>query len=284
MSVTPPARDRIFDIADARHRARVVDAVSGGAPMGYWFGNFCVIGSRPARSAFLRINRAKGRPDEQPGSVVTTSERLVRMFDWSLLPGGIDRDALVAALAALVGLGPIGMRGPATDTIPAHLSAWDGGVRTVQVVLPGRSCPSNVLVDELLDRIGGDVIFGTSANVSKVRTGRVTASHNEMRAFVAEFGGWSDMVFVGPVDEAAARAAHPRHLPGSTSLLSFHRRATADGRAAVVLERHGSLAPEVIRGVLAGHGLGLVLADGARHRLPMRELDAAAPMLAEVSS
>jgi hypothetical protein len=52
----------------------------------------------------------------------------------------------------------------------------------------------------------------------------------------------------------------------------------------VVLERHGSLAPEVIRGVLAGHGLGLVLADGARHRLPMRELDAAAPMLAEMSS
>ena len=171
------ANGRIFDIADVRHRARVVDAVSGGAPMGYWFGNFCVIGSRPARSAFLRINRAKGRPDEQPGSVVTTSERLARMFDWSLLPGGVDRGAVVAALDALVGLGPIGMRGPATDTIPGHLSAWDGGVRTVQVVLPGRSCPSNVLVDELLDRIGGDVIFGTSANVSKVRTGRVTASH-----------------------------------------------------------------------------------------------------------
>src|SRR3954447_4400861 len=215
MCVTPPERDRILDIADARHRARVVDAVSRGAPMGYWFGNFCVIGSRPAPSAVLRINPAKGRPDEQRGSVVTTAERLARMFDWSLLPGGIDRGALVAALDALVGLGPIGMRGPATDTIPAHLSACDGGVRTVQVVLPGRRCPSNVLVDELLERIGGDVIFGTSANVSKVVTGRVTASHNEMRAFVAEFGAWSDMVFVGPVDEAAARAAHPLHLPGS---------------------------------------------------------------------
>jgi tRNA A37 threonylcarbamoyladenosine synthetase subunit TsaC/SUA5/YrdC len=272
----------VFDIADARDRARVVDAVSGGAPMGYWFGNFCVIGSRPARSAFLRINRAKGRPDEQPGSVVTTSERLVRMFDWSLLPEGLDRGAVMAALDALVGLGPIGMRGPVTDTIPDHLSAWDGAVRTVQVVLPGRRCPSNLLVDELLDRIGGDVIFGTSANVSKVRTGRVTPSHNEMRAFVAEFGCWSDMVFVGPVDEAAARAAHPLHLPGSTSLLSFHRR--VDGRPAVVLERHGSLAPEVIREVLAGQGLGLVLADGAKHRLPMRELDAAGPMLAKVAS
>jgi hypothetical protein len=284
MFVTPPGRAHVFDIADARHRARVVDAVSGGAPMGYWFGNFCVIGSRPARSAFLRINRAKGRPDEQPGSVVTTPERLTRVFDWSLLPGGLDRGAVVGALDALVGLGPIGMRGPATDTIPDHLSAWDRGVRTVQVVLPGQGCPSNILVDELLDRIGGDVIFGTSANVSKLVTGRVTPSHNEMRAFIAEFGDWPDMVFVGPADEAATRARHPLHLPGSTSLLSFHRRATADGRAAVVLERNGSLAPDVIRGVLASHGLGLVLADAARHRLPMRELDYAAPILAEVSS
>src|SRR4051812_47589699 len=273
MSVTPPGRAHVFDIADARHRARVVDAVSGGAPMGYWFGNFCVIGSRPARSAFLRINRAKGRPDEQPGSVVTTPERLTRMFDWSLLPGGLDRGAVVGALDALVGLGPIGMRGPATDTIPDHLSARDRGVRTVQVVLPGRGCPSNILVDELLDRIGGDVIFGTSANVSKLVTGRVTPSHNEMRAFVAEFGGWRDMVFIGPVDEAATRARYPLHLPGSTSLLSFHR-------GGVVLERHGSLAPDVIRGVLADHGLSLVRADAARHRLPMRELDA----LVEVST
>ena len=284
MSVTPPGRAHVFDIADARHRARVVDAVSGGAPMGYWFGNFCVIGSRPARSAFLRINRAKGRPDEQPGSVVTTPERLTRMFDWSLLPGGLDRGAVVGALDALVGLGPIGMRGPATDTIPDHLSAWDGGVRTVQVVLPGQGCPSNILVDELLDRIGGDVIFGTSANVSKLVTGRVTPSHNEMRAFIAEFGRWPDMVFVGPADEAATRARYPLHLPGSTSLLSFHRMASTGGRAAMVLERHGSLAPDVIRGVLANHGLSLVPADAACHRLPMRELNARAPVLVEVST
>jgi len=284
MSVTPPERAHVFDIADARHRARVVDAVSGGAPMGYWFGNFCVIGSRPARSAFLRINRAKGRPDEQPGSVVTTPKRLTRMFDWSLLPGGLDRGAVVGALDALVGLGPIGMRGPATDTIPDHLSAWDRGVRTVQVVLPGRGCPSNILVDELLDRIGGDVIFGTSANVSKLVTGRVTPSHNEMHAFIAEFGGWPDMVFVGPADEAATRARHPLHLPGSTSLLSFHRMASTGGRAAMVLERHGSLAPDVIRSVLDDHGLSLVLADAARHQLPMRELDAREPVLVEVST
>ena len=262
MSVTPPGR-AAFDIADAGHRARVVDAVSGGAPMGYWFGNFCVIGSRPARSAFLRINRAKGRPDEQPGSVVTTPERLTRMFDWSLLPGGLDRGAVVGALDALVGLGPIGMRGPATDTIPDHLSAWDKGVRTVQVVLPGQGCPSNILVDDCWTGIGGDVIFGTSANVLKLVTGRVTPSHNEMRAFVAECGGWPDMVFVGPADEAATRPP-PIH-PGSTSFFpSINRRhGRACGGGAW---RHGPLAPDVIP-VAGNHGL-----PGRRrgsHQLPM---------------
>jgi hypothetical protein len=100
-----------------------------------------------------------------------------------------------------------------------------------------------------------------------------------MRAFIAEFGDWPDMVFIGPADEAATRARHPLHLPGSTSLLSFHRTAHTHGRAAVVLERHGSLAPDVIRAVLANHGLSLVLADAAGHRLPMRELDAPAPVL-----
>jgi hypothetical protein len=50
----------------------------------------------------------------------------------------------------------------------------------------------------------------------------------------------------------------------------------------MVLERHGSLAPDVIRGVLANHGLSLVLADAASHQLPMRELDARAPVLMEV--
>ena len=264
----------VLDLARPDHRARVVAAVADGAPMGYWFGNFCVIGARPGRGAFLRVNRGKGRPDSQPGSVVTTPARLWRMFDWSQLPPSLDRAALCHALDVLVGLGPIGVRGPATDTVPEHLSAVDGPVRTVQVVVPGRACPSNVLVDELLDRIGGEMIFGTSANVSKVRTGRPTPTHNTVRAFVAEFESWSDMVFVGPADEDVARARFPLHLPGSTSLLSFHRERFVDGQPAVVLERLGSLASDVIEGVLNAHGLALAVADEARELLPMRPLPA----------
>jgi hypothetical protein len=38
-----------------------------------------------------------------------------------------------------------------------------------------------------------------------------------------------------------------------------------------VLERHGSLGVEGVRETVARHGFGLVLADGARKRLPLRD-------------
>jgi len=123
-----------------------------------------------------------------------------------------------------------------------------------------------------------------TAAVSVGLASAILVAARPLATFIAEFGGWPDMVFVGPADEAAARARHPLHLPGSTSLLSFHRPAPMGGPAAVVLERHGSLAPDVICAVLANHGLSLVLADAAGHRLPMRELDAREPVLVEVST
>jgi hypothetical protein len=58
----------------------------------------------------------------------------------------------------------------------------------------------------------------------------------------------------------------------STSILAFHRLARDEaGRRALVLERYGSLAVDDVRGVVAEHGFGLVLASGARERLPLRD-------------
>ena len=39
----------------------------------------------------------------------------------------------------------------------------------------------------------------------------------------------------------------------------------------MILERHGSLAVDDIREIVAAHGFGLVLADGALERLPLRD-------------
>jgi hypothetical protein len=65
------------------------------------------------------------------------------------------------------------MRGPATDTIPDHLSAWDRGVRTVQVVLARGTAQARLNNDRnevemiMLDgRIGRDDF---SANINRRR-------------------------------------------------------------------------------------------------------------------
>jgi isopropylmalate/homocitrate/citramalate synthase len=42
------------------------------------------------------------------------------------------------------------------------------------------------------------------------------------------------------------------------------------GRPALILERHGSLDVDDVRELVAKHGFGLVLADGAWERVPMR--------------
>jgi hypothetical protein len=58
----------------------------------------------------------------------------------------------------------------------------------------------------------------------------------------------------------------------STSILAFHRLGTDEqGRPALVLERHGSLAADDVRDIVAGFGFGLVLGPGAAERLPLRD-------------
>ena len=48
---------------------------------------------------------------------------------------------------ALYARGPFGFRGPAADRVPDHLTQWDAGVRTTQVIAPGAACPANAFFD-----------------------------------------------------------------------------------------------------------------------------------------
>jgi len=102
-------------------------------------------------------------------------------------------------------------------------------------------------------------------------TGRVEAAHYDLEGIQADFGRKDGVVLIGHRDEPAVRASYPRHLPMSTSILAFHKlERDGEGRAALVLERYGSLPVDDVRGVAAAHGFGLVLAAGAGERLPMR--------------
>ena len=265
-------RETALDIADPKDRTVAASGVAMGAALFYSFGNFCAVAAHPDRRSVVRVNLLKGRPENQVGSLTTTRDRIDAMFDWSRLPDGMTRERAAALIDGFYELGPMGFRGPALRLIPDHLTSFDGELRTTQLIAPGYRCPSNELISEALERAGVDYLFITSANVSSGVTGHLEPAHYDLRGIQEDFGDCDGIVIIGHGNEAPVRASYPNYLPMSTSILAFHKLATGDdGRPALILERHGSLHADDVRRVVARHGYSLVLAAGARERLPMRD-------------
>jgi len=247
----------ILNLASQADRRLAAIATTNGAALFYGFGNFCALAAMPDLESMQRINRLKGRPLAQAGSVTTDPWRAPRMFAWD----GVDRERIEAVMDDFMAIGPIGFRGPASDRVPEHLTVMDSGVRTAQLISPGLRCPSNMLVGEILNRSGEDLLFITSANTSSNVSKQAEAAHCEMRAIRKEFGHHPEAVLIGHHDEHAARAMYPWHLPCSTTIVSFHR-------GELVLERHGSLSIEHAKVIAAKHGFRLVIEDD--ERVPVR--------------
>jgi hypothetical protein len=250
----------ILDIADLAQRREAAEATAEGAALFYAFANFCALAARPDLESLQAMNRLKGRPLNQVGSVTTTPERGKLVFDWDRVQ--LPWSALVAVMSDLHALGPIGFRGPAAERIPDHLTVTDAGVRTVQLISPGDVCPSNALVADVLDLIGEDILYITSANSSSHVSKQTEAAHYEMRAIQREFGERDGVVLIGHRNERAIRRRYRHHLPCSTSIVAFHT-------GELVLERHGSLDASIIEAVAGRHGLTFT-SDGASERVPVR--------------
>jgi hypothetical protein len=254
----------ILDIADLAQRREAAEAVADGAALFYAFGNFCALAARPDLARLEAMNRLKGRPLDQVGSVTTTPEKAVHVFDWDRVE--VPWSLLVAVIGDLHALGPIGFRGPAAAHVPAHLT--QNG--TVQLISPGDICPSNGLVSDILDLIGEEVLYITSANTSSHVTGEIEAAHFEIKEIQKEFGHRDDVVLIGHRNERANRRRYPRHRACSTSIVAFDQ-------GELVLERLGSLDALTILEVANRHGLSLSLGAGAE--IPVPERRAARPSL-----
>jgi tRNA A37 threonylcarbamoyladenosine synthetase subunit TsaC/SUA5/YrdC len=269
--------EQALDLADAGDRALAARATALGAALFYSFGNFCAVAAPPALESVQRVNLLKGRPINQVGSITTTRGRFERVFDWELVPGGLSQEAVLALMDDFFALGPMGFRGPAAAVVPDHLTSLDAGIRTTQVIAPGYRCPSNALLEDILELVGEDFVFVTSANVSSGLTGHVEAAHYDLRGIQGDFGDRDGIVLIGHRDEAAVRASYPEHVPMSTSIVAFHKLGIAsDGRPAIVLERHGSLGVDDVRAVVERHGFALEIGAGAVERLPARAIALAA--------
>ncbi|MFJ3905776.1 L-threonylcarbamoyladenylate synthase [Streptomyces sp. NPDC090025] len=258
-------------LGDPEAVRRAADALAEGCAVVHGFANFYALTARADRETVTRVNRLKGRPDGWTGSVVTVPSGLSALFDWTRLPAELPRRQIWSLMAELYELGPFGFRGPAAPAVPEHLTAPGAGQgtpagspsgsggRSVQVVAPGRHCPSNAFLAAALDRTGAAYLFVTSAN----RPGELP--HWRGGAALRDFHAEPGVRVLAHPDDEAARRRHPHHAPVSVSILSFDRAAGRgrSGLPALTLERQGSLSAAYVRSVAANHGFAVTLAPAA---------------------
>lgn len=252
---------------------RAAAFLSQGGAVAHGFGNFYAITARPDTGIVQGINRMKGRPLDQPGSVLTSSWRFDAVFDWQGLPKSLNRTQMLELMEHLYSLGPFGFRGPARSEMPEILTSTAEGIRTTQVIYPGLRCPCNAWIARALRSSGCDFLYTTSGNRSRHQTGAEDEPvHHRADALIADFPATDGLLLLQQDDDDEAAARHPLHDRMSTTILGFHQVGSPDeqGRPTLILERHGSFPLERLTPILDTHGLGLVLGAKGAVRLKQR--------------
>ncbi|MFH8258539.1 hypothetical protein [Streptomyces roseolus] len=266
MGVQQAAAVKTLVLDDPEDVREAAGAVADGEAVAYGFGNVYALGFRPEREVVERVDRMRGRPTGRTASATTVPERVAAAFDWTRLPDGVPWQQVRSLMDELLGLGPVGLRGPASGRVPEALVAAGGGGPTVQVVATGTRCPSHAFLGAALALTGGDFLAVTSVDRSRHLTGRDhEPAHRRADGPVDELGAEEGVRVLAHADEEAARRRHPFHRPTSVSVVAFHRTAghTRSGLPALVLERQGSLSADHIRAIAANHGFGLFVAPPA---------------------
>jgi len=270
--IIPPRSIRYF-LSDGGGVDFAAHALANDGIVTHGFANFYAIVSRPEKRVVVAINRMKGRPDDQVGSVTTTPLRIPMLFDWSKLPAGLTQHTVLGLMDALYELGPFGFRGPAAPWVLDHLTSPDAGIRTTQVIAPGYACYSNKFMARAMELLEHDYFYVTSANRSRHVTGADDEpAHYRGSDIKREFLHEPGFVVLRHPDENSAVSRYPQFAPMSTTILAFHRLAepTPAGRPRLIVERHGSLHIDDLRPIVERHGFGLALGPKALVRLSER--------------
>jgi hypothetical protein len=260
----------LLRLSDARAVRAAARALAAGMGVFHGFGNGYALSALPSPAAARRITLLCGRSGAVTGGVTTGREELEDLFDWSRLPDGLDACRVVAAMDALLAVGPLGLRGPASPRVPDHLTAAEGEARTVCLIAPGLRCPSNAFLTAALDLTGERLL--AVAWPGRVRDGSAAGGGPPVTGadIATWFGDVPGLLLLAHDDDAAAQRPYRRYAAAPPTLLAFHRPArNRRGRPALVIERPGSLAAVEVARVLRRFGLGCVrlrAGDGATGR------------------
>jgi tRNA A37 threonylcarbamoyladenosine synthetase subunit TsaC/SUA5/YrdC len=249
------------------------EALVEGLPLAAGFANFYVIYTRADADMVRQMNVWKGRPPNQTGSIGTTTLRIPTLFDFAKLPPTLTEKRVLDVMEAFLNRGPIGFRGPAAADLPDHMTGRDGDMRTAQTIVPGYRCPSNKVVARAIEQLPERYIYITSANLSHHRTGAEEPAHWKPAPLIFDFRHIVNLQLIRHESENVAHENYPGYAEMSTTVISFHRPATVDGRPALRLERYGSMDVPDVRALLDRFDLGLEVAESGRERLQERTYD-----------
>ncbi|MGA1531257.1 MAG: L-threonylcarbamoyladenylate synthase [Kiritimatiellia bacterium] len=264
---------RLLCLAHDEDIELAVEALLEGYPLACGFGNFYAIFTKADQPAVEQMNRWKGRPASQVGSLSTTPLRVPSLFDFAQLPDNLDEKLVLDVMEAFTTAGPIGFRGPAAPDLPAHMTSRDGDMLTAQTIVPGYRCPSNKLISRAIEQLPERYLYVTSANLSSALSGKEEPAHWKPAPLIFDFRHVVDLKLIRHESEDFAHAMYPGYAEMSTSVLSFHRAESEGGRRALRLERHGSLHVDRVREILDRLDLGLVIAPTGETRLLQRDYD-----------
>ncbi len=264
---------RLLCLAHEEDIELAVEALLEGYPLASGFANFYAIFTKADQPAVEQMNRWKGRPAAQVGSLSTTPLRVPSLFEFSRLPSTLSEKRILDVMEAFSNQGPIGFRGPAASDLPAHMTSIDEGITVAQTIIPGYQCPSNKLISRAIEQLPERYLYVTSANLSSALSGKEEPAHWKPAPLIFDFRHVVDLKLIRHASEDFAHATYPAYDEMSTSVLSFHLPVRENGRPALRLERHGSLHVDRIRDMLNRLDLGLVIAPAGQTRLLKRDYD-----------
>lgn len=157
-------------LADEADRGLAATALALGTPVIHGSGPGYALTFHPHPAVVRAVRCGLGRPDGWTPAVTTVRGRLLDLVDVEALHPSPEE--FLAGIDERLEHGPVALTLPASALVPGHLTTRCDGVATVEVVVPGASCPSAAFLAASLERAGVAFLATTRPYATCASTGR----------------------------------------------------------------------------------------------------------------